>query len=106
MIVKAEGGVEEAALLRPGVVGPLAPLELLLACVRVAGLRRRAGFSPKMRIGCDIVSRSLPFWHDSEGLASYLSNPIARQINTHSRSERRNLLVSLRTCPDHGPRLR
>ena len=30
MVVKAEGGVEEAALPRPGVVGPLAPLELLL----------------------------------------------------------------------------
>jgi hypothetical protein len=28
MVVKAEGGVEEAALPRPGVVGPLAPLEL------------------------------------------------------------------------------
>ena len=41
MVVKAEGGVEEAALLRPGVVGPLARLELL-TCVGVAGLRRRA----------------------------------------------------------------
>ena len=41
MAVKAEGGVEEAALLRPGVVGPLASLELL-TCVGVAGLRRRA----------------------------------------------------------------
>ena len=30
MVVKAEGGVEEAALPRPGVVGPLALLELLL----------------------------------------------------------------------------
>ena len=30
MVVKAEGGVEEAALPRPRVVGPLAPLELLL----------------------------------------------------------------------------
>ena len=74
MVVKAEGGVKEAALPRPGVVGPLAPLELLLACVGVAGLRRRAGFSPKMRIGCGIVSRSLPFWRNFEGLASYLSN--------------------------------
>ena len=42
MVVKAEGGVEEAALPRPGVVGPLALLELLLACVGVAGLRQRA----------------------------------------------------------------
>ena len=41
MAVKAEGGVEEAALLRPGVVCPLASLELL-TCVGVAGLRRRA----------------------------------------------------------------
>ena len=74
MVVKAEGGVEEAALLRPGVVGPLAPLELLLACVRVAGLT-----SWLMRIGRDIVSRSLPFWRDCEGLASYVSLPIADQ---------------------------
>ena len=29
MVVKAEGDVEEAALPRPRVVGPLAPLELL-----------------------------------------------------------------------------
>ena len=80
MVAKAEGGVEEAALLRPGVVGPLAPLELLLACVRVAGLcRRRAGCSTEMRIGCDIVSRSLPFWRDCEGLASYVSLPIVDQ---------------------------
>ena len=42
MVVKAEGGVEEVALPRPGVVGPLAALELLLTCVGVAGLRRRA----------------------------------------------------------------
>ena len=33
MVVKAEGGVEDAALPPPGVVGPLAPIELLLlAC--------------------------------------------------------------------------
>ena len=42
MVVKAEGGVEEVVLPRPGVVGPLAALELLLTCVGVAGLRRRA----------------------------------------------------------------
>ena len=56
MVVKAEGGVEEAALPRPGVVGPLASLELLLTCVGVAGLRQRAGFSPKMRIGDELAS--------------------------------------------------
>ena len=42
MVVKAEGGLEEVALPRPGVVGPLAPLERLLTCVGIAGLRRRA----------------------------------------------------------------
>ena len=46
MVVKAEGGVEEAALPPTGVVGPLAPLELLLfACAsESAGLRRRAAY--------------------------------------------------------------
>ena len=41
MVVKAEGGIEEAALLRPGVVGHLARLELL-TCVGVASCSRVA----------------------------------------------------------------
>ena len=61
MVVKAEGGVEEAALPRPGVVGPLAPLELH-APESLDSDDELLELSPKMRIGCDIVSRFLPFF--------------------------------------------
>ena len=76
--MKAEGGDEEAALPPPGVVGPLAPLELLLlACA-----------SESLDSDDELLTEDEPdedrlwhrfsvfpfFWHDCEEFASYLSN--------------------------------
>ena len=72
-VVKAEGGVEEASLPRPGVVGPF-ELHLLLASESLDSDGELLELLSKDEIGCDIVSCSLPFWRDCEGLASYLSN--------------------------------
>ena len=73
MVVKAEGGVEEAALPRPGVVGPLAPLELLL-------LESLDSDDELLELLSEDEDRLwhrfslFAFWRDCEGLASYLSN--------------------------------